>query len=363
VSAGTDRSRALRGGRRIAGLLISVVAVGGCVWWASKQSAPRFPSGIGKFGWLVLALGVYALNTLARGFRWDAILKRAGVGHRRGDAYALIPVGYMGNTVLPARGGEVLRIFILSERSRARKLEVLGAIVPERLLDAATLVVLLCALSAAGVAGAPVGVGWVIAAAAAVVGAAIAFHVYLRLRRAGRFERFAARVRPVASASRILMSPAGLALGVLTIAVWLAEGLVLLLVARSVDVHLSLFSGTLCIAVASLSALVPALPGYVGTFDAGLLLVLHALAVRGGAATGLLLLYRFVLFVPITAVGLIILVGRYGAGDLLRAGGRRSLPSPDDQELLTENPPGERRAEIGSGQGAGGGQVTGERIR
>jgi hypothetical protein len=36
------------------------------------------------------------------------------VQHRRSNVYVLIIVGYMSNTVLPARGAEVLRIFLLS---------------------------------------------------------------------------------------------------------------------------------------------------------------------------------------------------------------------------------------------------------
>jgi glycosyltransferase 2 family protein len=335
-------------GRRAAGLLISVIAVGGCAWWVSRQDAPRFPGDLGGFALLVLALFVYALNTLIRGWRWDAILRRAHVGHRTSDAFSITVVGYMGNNVLPARGGEVLRMILLAQRSAARRIEVLGSIIPERLLDGATLIALFSVFAVAGVAGAPGGVAWAVAGAIALIAGIAALLGYLALRRRGRFARFADRVRPIARASRLLASPSGAGLGAVTAAVWFGEGLVLLLAARSVDVHLSLVQATLAVVVASLSALIPALPGYVGTFDAALLFVLHAQGVHGGVATALLLLYRFVVFVPITVVGLAILIGRYGAGELLRSREPELAGSapPDHQELLAEQPPGRRHAQV-----------------
>jgi len=57
---------------------------------------------------------------------------------------------------------------------------------------------------------------------------------------------------------------------------------------------------------------VPAASGYVRTFDAALVFALGAVGVTGGGALGFVLLVRFVLFVPITVVGLVIVFARYG---------------------------------------------------
>jgi hypothetical protein len=124
-------------------------------------------------------------------------MRSTHIQHRRTDAYGLVAVGYLGNTVLPARGGEVFRIFLLSERSTALKREVLGSIVAERLLDATALV--FAALSLSGVARASAG-RWL--AVAAMVGVIVLIAVgfgCLRLRAAGP----AARIRqPCASRSK-----------------------------------------------------------------------------------------------------------------------------------------------------------------
>ena len=59
----------------------------------------------------------YALATCVRAERWHGIVRRAGVETTRGETYRLTTVGYMGNNVLPARSGDVLRAFLLAPRA------------------------------------------------------------------------------------------------------------------------------------------------------------------------------------------------------------------------------------------------------
>ena len=143
--------------QRRASVVVSVIALAAVAWWVSKQDAPRFPSSAGGYLWLVGALGVYALALVARGWRWHRIMRLAGIPHRRADAYRLTLVGYMGNNVLPARGGEVLRIAILGSRTTAKRRTILGSIIAERILDAAVLAALFAVLTWFDVAHAPAG--------------------------------------------------------------------------------------------------------------------------------------------------------------------------------------------------------------
>ncbi len=298
--------------RTAIGAVVSVVAVAAIVVWATGQPAPRFPSSAGHLALVGAALGTYAVATLVRAWRWHVILRLDGIPHRRTDALGLLAVGYMGNTVLPARGGEVLRIFLLSQRTGARKTAVLGSIIAERGLDAVVLAGLFVALTFAGVAGAPTGNLPAILAALGVAGAVLGGLGYLWLRRRGRLEGFADRIRPVASASRPLWAPIGVGLVAATVVVWVLEGCVFALVARSLDLGVGPFEGLFVDVLASFFALIPAAPGYVGTLDAAMLFGLHALDVRGGAAVAFTLLVRFVLFVPITLAGGALLLARYG---------------------------------------------------
>jgi uncharacterized membrane protein YbhN (UPF0104 family) len=294
------------------GLAISFVSLAAVVWWISRQESPRLPTSASGFAWLALALAVIAGNFGLRGRRWHRIVRHAGVTHRERDVQGLTLVGYMGNNVLPARGGDLLKIGLLAARTGARRRTILGTVMVERLVDAAVLAALFCALTFAGVRGMPSGKGAAIVAAVALAAAGAALAAYVQLRRSGRLERFAALVRPVAVAFRQLAGPAGIPLVLLSGVIWCVDGLTFAIIARAVGIELGAASALAVIVLASLAAAIPAAPGYVGTFDAAMLFGLHGAGVGGGAAVGLLLLARFMFFVPVTFAGLATLVAGYG---------------------------------------------------
>lgn len=97
------------------------------------------------------------------------------------------------------------------------------------------------------------------------------------------------------------------------------EGVVFWLGAEALGISMTAPEALAVIVLASLSALIPAGPGYVGTYDVAALFALHEVGVKGGAAVSCLLLSRFVIFVPISVVGLGMVILRYGGmRDVLR---------------------------------------------
>ncbi len=325
--------------RRWLGVGISVVSLAAVLYWLLRQPAPQLPDTAQGFAWLFLSLLMSLVALAARGYRWHRIMILAHVDHQRSDAVGLTAVAYMGNNVLPARGGEVLKIAILGARSTSRRREILGSVVAERLLDAVVLAGMFVVLSL-GLADSPAGPGTAALVGGAIVLGFAALAVYIYLRRAGRFERFAATIRPVARSLRLFAHPSGIPLVALSIAIWALEGINLVVIAKSVGVSLSALDGMLIVVLASLAAAVPAAPGFAGTFDAAMILGLKAAGITGGAASGILILSRFMYFVPATVVGLIVLVTRYGGLSALRR-------TPADlQEPLAEDPPGERRLQV-----------------
>jgi uncharacterized membrane protein YbhN (UPF0104 family) len=329
------------------GAIVSIVSLAAVAWWISKQESPRLPDSAAGFAWLALAVGVSACTLTLRGWRWNRVLRYAGIPHRLRDAFGLTLVAYMGNNVLPARGGELLKVGLLGARTDARRREIFGTMLVERLLDAAVLAALFAVLTWVGVKGSASGWATATLAAAALCAAGVGVALYLRLRRRGRFERFATTIRPVARASKLFTRLEGARLGAVSVVIWCLEGITLLLTARAIDTHLGVLGAIAVVVLASLAAAIPAAPGYVGTFDAALLVGLHAAGVEGGDAVGVLLLARVIFFVPVTIVGLGALVVGYG--------GRLTRPTADDQELLAEQPPRQREPEVATRQGGVGG--------
>jgi uncharacterized membrane protein YbhN (UPF0104 family) len=314
----------------IVGAVVSLGFVAAIGVWISRQSAPEFPDSPGSIATLGGAIALFGAIILVRGWRWHRILRFAGVPHARRAAVELTTIGYMGNTILPARGGEALRIVLLTRgpvaARDARTTTVIGTVLTDRLLDVVALVIAVVVVFLAGTAGDAISGTVVVLAGGAVVLGAGALLAYEALRRAGRFEALAARVRPVATALKLLLRPVGVALLVLTVGIWFAEALVLTIVTASLGVGLDPLEALFCVCVATGAGLIPSGPGYLGTFDAALLFALRKVDVTGGAAVGLLLLYRFVVFVPVTVAGLVLIATHYGG---LRQARRRAAAGRD----------------------------------
>jgi uncharacterized membrane protein YbhN (UPF0104 family) len=279
---------------------ISVAALAGIVWWGSRQHAPHIPLDATSLGELAGALGLYAVATALRGERWHLILRRAELDRGRGEAYRLTLVGYMGNNALPARAGDLMRVMLLGGPRRG----VLGTVVAERLLD-------LCALAAIflvvvvdrGLSFGPL--PYVVGAAVVVLLAGGAFVALAP--RSALLARARDWARPAVAACRDLLSAYGAGLLALSLVLWACEASVYLVVGAAVGVHLG--PGALYVmALANLSSLIPAAPGYIGTFDGA---VLYALRSLHHPPLGYLLVLRFVLFVPITVAGFAVFLARY----------------------------------------------------
>ena len=309
--------------RRVNGLqaAVSLLSLGAVVWWAMQQERPELPRGAGAIAALAAALAVYTVGTLARGERWHQIVRRGGVRADRADSFRLTIVGYMGNNTLPARGGDLMRAFLLSARTDASRRSALGTVVAERLLDALALAAMFVAVPYALLRHAVVPSGrWLLFAAGALAALTLALVALVVL--AGRLdaaERVRAFLRPLATATRNLVSAHGLALLALSLVIWALEAAVYFAVGRAVNLDLDPLGAVYVVTLTNLCALVPAAPGYIGTFDAAVLFAVHSLAGTGAEAISYLLLLRFVLFVPITLVGFVFFVTRYGGWSRYRA--------------------------------------------
>ena len=299
--------------------IFSILALGAVVWWASRQDAPEIPTSGSAIAWLVAAAALYAVATLVRGERWHRILHNTGIKTKRSDSYGLTTVGYMGNNVLPARAGEMLRVVLLNRRYDVGKRTVIGTIVAERMLDAIALasIFVVVVVGVLRNTALPSNRPFLMLGIAAAVFVLLGVVVWM-LRRHHVVERIRDFARPMAGAPKALLSWEGAFLLVVSFAIWALEASVYLAVARALEIPMGGMGSLYLVALTNLFAMIPAAPGYVGTFDAAVIFGLKAIGDTGSAAVSYLLLLRFLLFVPITLVGLVVLVTRYGGWARLR---------------------------------------------
>ncbi|TAA44344.1 flippase-like domain-containing protein [Pseudoxanthomonas winnipegensis] len=96
--------------------------------------------------WFVMAVLTLLLSHIIRTIRWRVILSRSGVEVSNTRPLAALSVGYLINTLLPLRLGELVRTGLLSYTVRTRFSTVLATVFVERLIDLAVLILLFVAL-------------------------------------------------------------------------------------------------------------------------------------------------------------------------------------------------------------------------
>jgi hypothetical protein len=256
----------------------------------------------------------------------------------------VVLVGLLGNVLLPARFGEVIRAYLFSKREGLPFGGALGSTALERILDTATLAVM--AFLAAVAAGSS---GWVVQGTGLLAAAGIILILALAatgltpfLRLLGRVAAVAPLNRPVTALARRLASfvywsggahrrgPIALALG-LSIVAWLANATVFMLVGGAVGVHVSPAGALLIMAVTVLATAIPSAPASVGTFELAAVTAALSLGVPADTALAMAVLAH--------AVGLLsTLVGGPLALAYIGWGGLRGLSGAALSEVGLEPP-------------------------
>jgi len=297
------------------GILVSIVSVAAIVYWASKQEAPQLPNTPTEILALLGAIALYALVTVVRAERWERLMVDEGAKPKRADMYALTVVGYMGNNILPARAGDAIRVVLAAPRAETSKRTVAGTLLAERLLDIVVLVVLFVVVGY-GLLGEVGGDSVELIAVVAIVGVA-ALAVGWRI--VTRNERLHGALAPIASATLGLRrAHHGVRLLAMTLLIWAIEAAVWMCTGAAVGFHMDPIEGMYLVALASVFSLIPSGPAYAGTQDTAVIVGIKALGGTGSTALAYILMLRFVVVVPITLLGLILMVTRYGGLSKLR---------------------------------------------
>ncbi len=280
----------------------------GGIWSALKRA---------NYWYVVPAVAIYFAGVWVRSLRWSFLLRPVQRFSAR-ELFRVVVIGFTANNVLPLRTGELVRSYVLSSRSRVRNASALATIAVERIFDGLTMLsfVLIASLSI----GLTSQVRDVTVVGGLLFGTILAGLVVVS---AGRFRawlidvamlRLPDRVgNPVRRAAHsffdglgILRSREDLVLVCLTsIAAWVLEATVYALISVGFGLGLSPAAILLVTAVANLATLVPSSPGYVGAFEAGVLLALAgAIGIQHDLALSYAIVVHAALYFPITMIGL-----------------------------------------------------------
>jgi uncharacterized protein (TIRG00374 family) len=87
---------------------------------------------------IIVAAFVNGLSFIPRAYRWKLLLKPLKNTHF-GNTFGSLSIGFMANSVLPARGGELIRAFTIGQAERISKSASFATIIVERVIDMITL--------------------------------------------------------------------------------------------------------------------------------------------------------------------------------------------------------------------------------
>jgi glycosyltransferase 2 family protein len=261
-------------------------------------------------GFAALGVAAFGVVYLFQSVRWRRIAATPGV--RLPRFYEMTVSGVAVNNVLPGRIGDFLRARWLGLEARMPAGKAFGTVILDRAFDLVVLVGLLV-IGIAGVASS----AWLVELAAAglvvvlaVVGVLLFARAYIDRRERDRRERGLLR-RLVRDTVERLAEPFGrrhLAVWLaLSLCAWAAWALAALVVARSLDIELSITEALFVTAVLNLGSAVPSSPGYVGTYEWLGVASLGLLGIDNEPALAFTILLHAAWYVPTTVFGAVAL--------------------------------------------------------
>jgi uncharacterized membrane protein YbhN (UPF0104 family) len=232
---------------------------------------------------LLAAAGATMAGVMLGAARWRGLLAAGGTRTSVHRLFAALTAGAAVNNLVPARGGDAVRVESARRLTGAGRLEIAGTMVAERILDGFVLAILVAGgalLSGAG--GRFVWIGGGLAAAIAAGGA-------LALRR--RFARY--------------RDGLGVAL-LATAGIWFADVVMYGALARGFHFSLSLGALLLMVGAGNLALAIPGTAAGLGSFELVTLAGAHGIGLGGPEPAAFVLAVHAVIVLPTTVTGLLL---------------------------------------------------------
>ncbi|MGH2586514.1 MAG: lysylphosphatidylglycerol synthase transmembrane domain-containing protein [Dehalococcoidia bacterium] len=308
------------------------------------------------YGWIVPAVALIAVSLLVRAVRWR-LLFYPNTNLHFGNVFGSMNAGYLVNTVLPARLGEVVRAVLLSRLEKVRVAHAVSTVVVERVLDLLTNIVILGLLIPFVALPSDSVLPLLIATALAVIALVVMIAAGARPELTHRLVRIASARLPQKWAERLhhtldsvlegfrVLSNGGVALrlALLSLVIWLLVAAAMECMLLAFHLDLPLTAPMFVLALVQLSFILPSTPGHIGVFQFA---AVEALAigfnVDRNAALSFALVTNLVSFAPPALLGLWF-IWRSGSslGGLVTAGRQAQAEieaEPVDEAAATPSP-------------------------
>ena len=265
-----------------------------------------------RAAWFAAAVAAQLAALVLRAARWRVLLNAEGALPFR-TVFSSIAAGYLGNNVLPARMGELIRTAAIAWAGSLSVSYVLATALTERMVDAAALMTV-ASTALAATPGMPEWLhraarGLAVLSAIGILGIAILPHLERPFVKLLGYLPLGARLQSLARqfllGFRTLHHPSrAFQFLLLTAVIWPLDGLMAVWVGTSLGVPLGFTRAMILIAALGLSSAVPSTPGYVGVYQFVAVTVLAPLAIDRADALAIVLLLQAAIYLVMIVAGL-----------------------------------------------------------
>lgn len=234
--------------------------------------------------YLVAACVICFLAWILRGSRYQYILRRLMVSVGILFSTACIFVSQTANLIVPARLGDLIRLLILRHEKGLSYTTGFSSLITERVFDVLT-IALLGAIALVFVVGRMPQWFSLLIGAALLAGLVFFLVLFFSGRLSSENRIFAKIIEVLAEIRSVSLTPAALVTITLSsIAIWIIDSLICMMVALMFGEAISFMVVVLAIAIGNLVKAVPITPGGIGTYELALALTFELAGVSAGTA-------------------------------------------------------------------------------
>ncbi len=276
-----------------------------------------------RLSWLIASVVVYFLSMVVRSLRWSILLHPV----KRINPVRLFPsviIGYATNNILPLRMGEFVRAYVSGVREGVSRSASFATIIIERIFDGLTMIAILLATMALFSKSASTSwrfLDYTLIITSIIFIGALAFFFALIFfeKKTKNLIDWLSRLLPnkiedlvnhilqrFLSGLTVLRSGGNLVLvALLSLAAWSCEGIMYFFTAQAMGLEgLGLGKNLMVLAVVNLVIMIPAAPGFVGTFEFSCKKTMALFGVTASTAAGYAIVLHAAQYLPITLLGI-----------------------------------------------------------
>ena len=260
--------------------------------------------------YLIPFVFLYLLNQALRTYRWRIFLSPlANI-----TAVSLLPVllfGFFMNTILPARGGEFVRAYLIQRRFNLNSVSAFGSIIAERISDLIGLFALVMFCSPIlPLYKLPIkDFGFVLLIGIAFVSGAFLFQKFFikKVKTENKILVFIMNLLTRAiEGFQILKSFKKIILVIgFSLMIWINEALIVFFVARFMHLDLTVLHSTAVIVGLSIGVMIPGAPGFIGTYEFFGKQMLEFLGYPSAQSLNFVLVLHFLQIIAVSSAGVI----------------------------------------------------------